>query len=371
MKSKTITLLLAVILLGFSVAMWVVIPPSGELPNNILSLDDVWTFDADDRILVTPVLIDNQIIFRTAKKVYSISVVDGSISWEIDSRVSETIFRANLLEKPIVANSKFLLSEEQDNSVGIYSTKTGEKQWTVEGQRYFINALELVDDVMIIARHDGDLVVYDLASQQELWDVPLPPRAPTPVAANTEFVISGAWDTLRIYGLKDGILLNEKAYDTSSVWEIALSGSNIFVNYTKDGGDESISSLQIDSLDENWTFHIGKTGDPHLAITDSYLGVFNEMLLVLDKNNGKVLWKGGPQKYYSTPAFYENSSYFISTSTQGMFSKEKKICKVAIGKDMMQNCSVIDNSGYLLGPLVTDGLLIVPQGSKIVAFAMP
>jgi len=373
MKNKTIILLLAFVCLGFFVAILVALARSAESSSDKLPFDEVWTFQADDRILATPVLVDDQIIFRTADKIYSINALNGSVNWEIASRASSTTINVNLLGKPLVANSKFLLSEEQDNSIGTYSTKTGEKLWTVEGQINDINALELMDDVMIVARHDGNLVVYDLTSHEKLWEVALPSRSPTPVAANTEFVISGAWHALRIYDLKDGRLINQKIYDTSSIWEIVLSGANIFVNHTKDGGDESISSLQLDSLDENWTFHAGKITDPHLSLTGDYLGVFNETLLVLDPSSGNVLWEDDTNAKYSKPAFHENSVFFISP--QGWFDK-KKICKAEISKGMMADCFTIGPPKVrsylrLLGPLVTNDLLIVPQDSGIAAFTIP
>ena len=346
---------------------------SAETSRAKLPFDEVWTFQADDHILAMPILFDNQLLFRTADKIYSISALDGSLNWEIDSRASFTTISVNLLGTPLVANSKFLLAEEQDNSVSIYATKTGEKLWTVDGQINDINALELVDDVMIVARHDGDLVVYDLTSHEQLWDVVLPSRAPTPIAVNTEFVILGAWDALRIYSLKDGRLINEKIYDTSSIWELALRGSNIFVSTAKDGGDWSISSLQTDSLDENWVFHAGKITHPYLSVTNEYLGVFNETLLVLDPNSGNVLWDDDTNKDYSRLAFHGNSVFFISS--QGLFEK-RKICKAEISKDMPAECFTLVTSEMgpslpLLGPVVTNDLLIVPQDSTIAAFTIP
>lgn len=373
MKNNAIKLLLAIACIGFFVAIFVALARSAESSNDKLPFEEVWTFQSDDSILATPVLIDDQIIFRTADKIYSISALNGSVNWEIASRASSTTINVNLLGKPIIGNSKFLLSEEQDNGVGIYSTRTGKKLWTVEGQINDINALELVDNVMIVARHDGNLVVYNLTSHEKLWEVVLHPRAPSPVAVNAEFVILGAWNALRVYGLKDGRLMDEKIYDASIVWEIELSGSSIFVNHTKDGGDESVSSLQLGSLDENWTFHVGKTTDPHLSLTDDYLGFFNETLLVIDPNNGNVLWEDDTNARYSEPAFHENSVFFMPR--QGLFDRQI-ICKAEIREGMTADCFTIGTPNMklnlpLLGPLVTDDLLIVPQDSAIAAFRIP
>jgi outer membrane protein assembly factor BamB len=374
MKNKTIGLILPILFLGFFGAILVAITRSTESSNDRLPLNEVWAFQADDGILATPILIDDQIIFRTADKIYSISAMNGSMNWEAAARASDITINVNIIGKPILGNSRFLVSEEQDNSIGIYSTKIGEKLWTVAGQVNDINALEVVDNMMIVARHDGSLVVYDLISRQELWDVVLPPRSPTPVAANTDYVILGAGHALRIYDLRDGSPLNEKTYDTSIIWEIALSESNIFVNHTKDGGDESISSLQLDSLDENWVVHAGKIADPHLSVTSDYLNVFNQTLILLDTNSGNVVWEDNTREYYSSPAFHNNSLFFIST--QGLF--DKKICKVEIREGAMEDCSVLDNTGlifnsqrHLLGPLVANDLLIVTQDSEIVAYTIP
>lgn len=367
MKNKTTSLLLLIVLLGYSS----VIACSAESSNDNLPLNEVWTFQANDRILATPILINDQIIFRTADKIYSISALNGSLNWEIAARASTITINVNLIGKPIVGNSEFLVSEEQDNSIGIYSTKTGEKIWSVEGQINDINALEIVDDIMVVARHDGNLEVYDLASQQKLWDVPLPPRSFTPIAITSDSVIVGMTDVLHVYDLKHGNLLNEKPYAESLVAEITLSGSDVFVSHAKEGGDWTISSLQLDSLDTNWVFHVGKINHPYLSHTSDYISLFNQSLVVLDANRGNIMWQDNTQKYYSAPAFNENSLYFISRSTQGMFGKEQKICKAPIGEGVMGDCSVIDGSGSLLGPLVTGGLLIVPQGSEIIAFTMP
>lgn len=375
MKNKPIGLLLPIVFLGAFLAVFMAMARSAGSSNDLLPLNEIWTFRADDRIIATPILIDDQIIFRTADKIYSISAVNGNLIWEATAKASDITINVNIIGKPIVGNSKFLLSEEQGNSIGIYSTKTGEKLWTVEEQINDINALEIVDDVMIVARHDSNLIIYDLTSHEKLWEVKLPPRAPTPVAANTDLVVLGAWDALRIYGLQDGRLLNEKIYDASSIWEISLSGSNILVNHTKDGGDENISSLRLDSLDENWTFHAGKITDPNLSVTDGYLSLFNKTLLLLDTKSGDVLWRGDVQEYYSAPVFHQSSFFFISK--QKKFDKNRKMCKVEISKGTIEGCARVGGTGRFfetlqpLGPLATNKLLIIPQDSEITAFTMP
>jgi outer membrane protein assembly factor BamB len=374
MRNKTITVsvLFSIILLGSIVAIWLLIPRSAKSPNDTLSLDEVWTFQANSYILATPILIDDQLIFRTADKIYSINAVTGNTNWETTARASDITINVNYIGQPIVGNSKFLISEEKYNSIGIYSTKTGEKLWTVEGQENIINApIEIVDNIMIVARHDGNLVVYDLSAHKKLWSVALPPRTSTPIAANSGSVIVGMGDVLHVYGLKDGILLNEKTYAESLVAEIELSKSNIFISHAKEGGDWTISALQLDSLDTNWAFHAGKINHPDLSETNDHLSVVNQTLIVLDANQGDVLWEDNAKAFYSAPAFHENSLFFISRSRQGMFGKETKICKVETRKDARETCSVIDSSGYLLGPLATGDLLIVPRGSEIVAFTIP
>lgn len=372
MKNKTIRLLLLTLLPGCLVVSFVIITRFRESPKNTLLLNEVWIFQAGERVISTPILIDDQIIFQTANKIYSINAVDGSAIWEIAARASDI----TMLEKPLIGNSKLLVSEEQGNSIGIYSTKTGKKIWSVDGQLNFINALEIVDNVMIVARHDGDLVVYDLTSRKKLWDDPLPPRSGTPVAVNKDLVILGAEDVLRVYGLKDGSILNAKSFGESFVGELLLSGSNIFVSYAHNG-DYSVSSLQLDSLNEKWVFHAGEEiSYPYLSIAGDQLSVFNQNLILLDVNSGSVLWKDDSQKYYSAPAFHENSLFFISVKQ--MFSNNKEMCKIEMTKDAMKDCTLVDRTGrlvtsqsYLLGPLATDSLLIVPRGSEIVAFTMP
>jgi outer membrane protein assembly factor BamB len=318
-------------------------------------------------------LIGDQIIFRTADKIYSISAVNGGTNWEISARASDITINVNHLGKPIVGNSEFLVSEEQNNSIGIYSTNTGKKIWNVDGQVNFVYAIEIVDEVMIVARHDGNLVVYDLTSHQELWEAALPPRSYVSIAANTDLVILGVASALRIYGLRDGRLLNEKTYHSSVIGDIVLSGSNLFVSYVNNGS-WNISSLQRDSLDENWVFHAGEIPDIHLSGTIDRLNVFDQTLLLLDTNDGNVIWKDDTQEYYSAPTFHENSLFFISR--QGIF--DKNLCKVEIREGAMEDCSVMKSTGmlfnfqgHLLGPLTANELLIVPRGSEIVAFAMP
>ena len=376
MKHKTVILLLSAVFLGSLIAIFAATTGSRESASNTLPLNEVWTFQTDDRILSTPIEIDDQIILRTADKIYSISAVNGSLNWEIPARASDITINVNHLGKPIVGNSKFLISEERDNSVGIYSTKTGEELWTVEGQLNFINALEIVDDVMIVARHDGNLVVYDLTSHQKLWEVALPPRSPTPVAVNQNLVIIGMGDTLRVYGLKDGSLLNEITYNEALIIEIALSRSNIFVSVADDG-NYSVYSLQVESLNENWVYNAGEEiSHTYLSATMDQLSVFNQKLISLDANSGNVVWKDDSQQYYSAPAFHENNLFFISVHQ--MFSNNKELCKVEIREGAIKDCSLVESTGglitsqgYLLGLLATNDLLIIPRGSDVVAFRMP
>lgn len=378
MKNKTIGLLLPIAFLTCLIVVLAVFTTRLREPStNTLPLNVVWTFQADDRILVTPILIDDQIIFRTADKVYSISAVNGSINWEIAARASDIAINVNNTGKPLVGNSEFLVSEEKDNSIGVYSTKTGERIWAVEGQINSINAPpEVINNIMAIARHDGNLVIYDLISHQKLWEVALPPRSSTPIAANPDLVIVGMGDILRVYSLKDGTLLNEKAYDESLIIEIALSGSNIFVGIA-DNGNYSVASLQLDSLNENWVFHAGEEiSHPYLSGTIHYLSVFNQNFILLDVNNGNVVWKDNSQKYYSAPAFHENNLFFISV--QQIFDNNKNLCEMEIRENTIKDCSLVQSTGrlitsqsYLPGPIAVNDLLIVPRGSDVVAFAMP
>jgi ABC-type arginine/histidine transport system permease subunit len=70
MKYKTVKLLLPIVCLGFFVAILVAFARSAKSSSDKLPLNEVWTFQADGRILATPILIDHQIIFRTADKIY-------------------------------------------------------------------------------------------------------------------------------------------------------------------------------------------------------------------------------------------------------------------------------------------------------------
>ncbi len=373
MKTKPIKLLLLIIFLGSFAIVLVTTGRFTEQSGTGLPLQRVWTFKAGNPIVATPIQIGDQIIFRTVNKIYSIDSVDGSMNWEIAARASNITANVNLIKKPIVGNSNFLVSEEENNSISVYSTKTGGKIWGVSGQVNSINGIEIVGDVMIVATHDADLVVYDLTSRQKLWGVALPARTGTPVGIGADFIVLGARNALRVYSLKEGRLLNEKTYDMSSIGEIELSKSSIFITYAKNG-DWSISSLQWDSLDENWTFHGGEITHPYLFGTNDSLVIFNKALTLLDINSGKVLWQDNAQEYYSPPAFHENSVFFVSM--QGLF--DKRVCRVQLKKSPVKACSSLENNGMslnpmrsLLGPLTTDELLIIAHDSEIFAFKIP
>jgi hypothetical protein len=120
MKNKTTGLLLSIILLATFAAIFVAVKyfarsSNGKLP--LLSLNEAWSFQADDPIVSTPILIDNQIIFRTADNIYSLNTIDGKMNWEIAARASEMTINMDFIRKPIVGNSKLVISEEQENSI--------------------------------------------------------------------------------------------------------------------------------------------------------------------------------------------------------------------------------------------------------------
>lgn len=371
MKNKTVGLLLPIAFLGYLITIFVAITTGArESSRNTSPLNEVWTFQADGRVLATPILIDDQIIFRTKHKIFSISAVDGSKYWEITASASNMMLNT----KPLVGNSKFLISEEQNDSISVYSTKSGERLWFIGHQPNSINTpVELVDDIMVVATHDGDLAVYDLTSQHELWKVALPMRVPTPIAANSDLVISGAENVLRVYNLKDGHLLNEKSFgelDKSFVVEILLSESNIFVS-SASNGNYSISSLQLDTLKENWVFYAGKEiSHPYLSGTIAHLSLFNQNMILLDTNDGNDIWRDFGEQSYSSPAFHEDNMFFIFVDSN------RKLCKVEIKEGAIKDCFVVDNIGnlfqsYVPGPLATSDLLILPRGSDVVALTMP
>lgn len=107
------------------------------LPLNPFAKDDfpanpVWVYEAEDRIVSTPVIQDSLVFLRTPKSIIALDPSNGEQVWRVDSHIPMRLNEGDLTIAPVV-NEDYLVVAEDGSGLGVFSTKTAQLEWRTPG----------------------------------------------------------------------------------------------------------------------------------------------------------------------------------------------------------------------------------------------
>jgi outer membrane protein assembly factor BamB len=338
-----------------------------------LDKDVAWRVETDTPLIITPILIDDNLIIRTHDEIISLDNSSGKIYWETQSNAYSKLIDDYAIPRQLTGNSQYLIVGEASNSIGVYSTETGSSWWKFATDIDFINNIQIIDNIMLIARHDHDLAAYDLDSKRKVWDTTVPGPTNLSIAANTNVVVLAAGQLLQVYDLQSGKLLEAVSYPDAILGEVILDGTTLFLVYNPEEGEGlSVDSLQLDSLEKNWTYHEDLSVQSYLHVIDRQLYLYDKALVSLDKSTGALLWKEDTQVFYSKPVAYSDDLYFISIGS----GLDKNLCSVKVTSGKLVECTTVGkarlfgSANDIVASLVVDSMLIVSNDTEVVAYQL-
>jgi len=258
----------------------------------------VWVFEAEDRIVSTPVIEDSSIFLRSTNHLISIDPLSGKLLWSTGSDVPYNIHTGDLTIAPLV-NGDLIVVPEKGSSLKAYSITTGKERWKTpeiganlkNPGTASIESYAIGGERLFVARFSWTLSAYDLVNGDLLWEKSLPDKALLNVAADSKGVYVGEDNILRIYDPVSGEVLWEKDFG-SSIGKLLLDDKTLYV--VLPDGPNSLIALDLDNLQVKWSDERDKfRGDElrTLALAGDNLYVGGNRLFNISKVNGAVLWE--------------------------------------------------------------------------------
>ncbi len=273
-----------------------------------LLISERWHFQIDEAIVSDIFPVAENIIVRSAEQIIFLNSLNGEVVQVIDSLAfaPDDAFNGDRL---ILGNSNFLVAVEQSNSLSVYSSDDGELAWRLPANTNFISDLEQYGDILLVVRHDDGLTAYHLPTGKTLWHVSIPPRTSLGIAVNSESVYLQAGEFLRIYDLREGILVTEKKFD-GITGELILNNNILFVTFARNG-NWYVNSIRSDTLGDIWMVDLGKISHPYINVIDGNLYIYNKSLMVIETVRGIVVWQDDTRQLYSSPALHNDDLFFL------------------------------------------------------------
>ena len=332
----------------------------------------MWIFEADGRVISTPVVKNSLVFIRTKDSIYALDGMSGKIIWQAKSRYDYYLSVAPQTFE------NYLIVPEKYSRVGIFDIKTGQRIWqflsNYEGRKdanFNSNVEELtcINNILYVARKNWKLSSYDLINNLVNWENNVEGRTSLYIAADDQAVYLGSGHSLLAYEAKTGKKLWQIDYE-SFVGPILLDGTTLFVtlNYLN---DTRLVALDLGTLLVKWQINynlINETLINSLTIEGGVLYAGGSKLTAISKDDGSIMWSTREIGNIGKPVVINNKIYVRNTKTS-LFEFD-----IETGQEL----------GYLLiradtpmkneperGPAVADDLLIIPFGDNRVFAYLP
>ncbi len=321
---------------------------------SIMLNEKLWSTNLVHNIISTPLVFEENVIVRTTRDIVALNKENGSVVWKAPSIAGKLIPTISIVEFPLVGNSDILAVVERTDVVNVRSPATGTVIWESRIQPSTVDEILLVDHVLLAVIHDFKLVAYKANSGMVLWDVDVPHRTGLNIAANPNYVVLSASNQVKVYDIQSGKLVKEKTYE-DLVRDIILDNETLFLTYTYNR-EWYIASIDLISLENNWTFKSNNANNLNLSISGEYLYAYNNALISIKKDNGEFQWQVTSQGLFSAPATYDDKLYYISL----LENSHKNICSLETKSGIEKECiSLSSKYTYITPPLYIDGPTIV------------
>ena len=280
----------------------------------------VWQFKAEHRILGTPDVKENVVVFGSAdKKIYGLNAKNGKLLWVVEAK-------APVLGAVTIENGVAYIGAS-DGVFRAINIHTGELVWTYEQVKGYIETKPLVTaDLVIFGAWDNTLYAINKTNGQEEWrwtggikGMHFSPAAVWPVAANGKVFITDPKRAMTAIDIQTGTTVWRT--NQSMVREtIGLSEDKERI-YSKTMNDSIVCySAKGDSPKQLWASDLafGYEHAPSMQVEKDgvmYGSTKNGLMFALDAKTGEILWKHkvGNSLISTLTPLDGNSVYFTAT----------------------------------------------------------
>jgi outer membrane protein assembly factor BamB len=337
--------------------------------------DPVWVYQADDRIVSTPVIQDSLVFLRTPKSIIALDPANGKQVWRVDSHIPMQLNEGDLTIAPVV-NEDYLVVAEEGSGLGVFSNRTGQLEWRTPGNKTFdktpligsIEAYAIAGDKLFVARNSTFLAAYDLNSGDILWGRRVPNKAILDVETDGDVVYLSASETLQGIDPSTGEVLWERDF-ASIITNILLDGNTLYVLLPF--GSESLVALDLNTLQEIWSIASTEFNDEELRTilpAGDVLYFGGDRLYALSEGNGSKIWESEETGPLEQPLVIDNK-VIVRNKDKELFLFEagsgERIGSLGVRINTLQQRSPERS------PAAFGDLLIVPFGDRRVFAYQP
>jgi len=285
-----------------------------------------WSYNSPQKIVSSPVIYKKLMIIQTESLLIALDLVTGNKVWE-STIFSDSGYQRNNRSANIIIKGNILALQSQENIVAVYDPNEGNFLWDTYIKTLDISSaekgdtevydIEIANDLVLVARHNKNLVAYDAKSGKLVWQNTLPERTGFHIMQEKEKILVGTTYQLLIFDKLDGNLIKDYRFDNSSA-ALYKDQEAVYVMYMN--GPCSISALDAHSLTSKWCIKPSLldylTGFILMADDETSFFVANDDLLVaISKETGQVLWNSPLSVNIQNISVYGSSVYISGIDT--------------------------------------------------------
>lgn len=338
-----------------------------ELPSGILTAAPVWTYRTGEAITSTPGQGLGSVYVRTERSVIALGANSGTERWHAES------FSETPLSLPPSIVDGVVIVPESGSRIAAFDPETGRLLWrtgvtTVSGlYSPRIDALGSAGGLVIVGRHDLSLTAYSAASGHVVWQHSFSNRATQYLASDGEVVYLAMADVLSAYDALSGAVLWEHQFD-GYIGPVAMNGT---VLYLMDQTAPSLVALDTESQQVLWEAPFQEIRPFEVSCLVEATGrilIAERKVIAVSASDGKVEWSSIQTGPLECPVTLGRNLYVRNhESTLYAFDMTSG---VQTGSLPVESNTPMKNEPNR-GPIVNNGLLITPTGSREIIALVP
>jgi outer membrane protein assembly factor BamB len=249
------------------------------------SLELLWKFHAGDVVTSSAAIVDGVVYIGSDPGIlYALDLDRGQVRWKFDSK-------AAIGSSPTVDGDLVFFGNE-DGIFHALNLRTGRPKWTFKTGGEIISSANVAADRVVFGSYDGLLYCLAVADGKLLWKHETEGRVHgTPGIQGGMVVMAGCDEHLRVVSLADGGKVRSVPMGGVSGASAALAGEKVFVGTFNN---------QVLGIDWNagkiaWTYQHPEKQFPYYssaAVTDHcvIVGGRDKMVHCLDPQSGRENW---------------------------------------------------------------------------------
>ncbi len=366
-KLRNLFLLFIVVVLGWIIVQFIVNYYGFRNPKEPTAINNFpqtvsWIFQADEKVITTPIKDGDFIFVRTSGAIYKLEGKNGNLIWKAASEAGTSAGGAYSILGPKI-NGKYLVVPETGSRVAVFSSDTGKLIWRSLPPGYEqadIEAITINQEFLVVARWNWYLTAYDLTTGDILWENSITGRSNPYIVSGGSYIYLGQENFLRIFEVQSGslkwefdiggysgpmLLDDEHLFITDEEMSRVIA---INVNSQKILWDKTF--LQIESFEFNCIF-----------LSNDILYLSAQQLAAISKIDGELIWASQETGQLECPVAFSESIFVRNTDTN-LFRLSTETGE-KLGELAVQANAPMKHQ-HDRSPLIFDNLLIVPFGDN-------